>query len=220
VFDSVVRHKLITIALDFYDHLQLPAPILDIQLTGSLANYNYTSYSDLDVHVIIDFSKINEDKELVKQAVDGMRFVWNARHNIVIKDHDVELYIQDVKEQHTASGLFSLKNNDWIREPKPSTPEIDEQDVKTKYKGYVAEIDKMDELLSRPSLSKDEYQAIETRATKLKEKIQEDRKKGLKQEGEYNVENLVFKELRNSEYIEKLINIASKAYDAMFSDKK
>jgi predicted nucleotidyltransferase len=88
--------------------LELKVPVLDVQLTGSLANYNYTEYSDLDTHIIIDFKQINDDEELVKKALDGARFVWNQRHDIVIKGHDVELYIQDESEQHTASGLYSL----------------------------------------------------------------------------------------------------------------
>ena len=219
-FDPDTRQKLLTIALDFYDHLKLPAPIIDIQLTGSLANYNYTPLSDLDVHIIIDFTRINNDKELVKKAVDGMRFIWNARHNIVINGHDVEIYIQDAVEQHTSSGLFSLKNDKWIKEPKVATPEIDDRDVERKFTAYVNEIDKMDDLLKRKRLSRDEYRAIESRAARLKEKIARDRNESLRQKGEYSVENLVFKKLRNSDHLEKLINVISTAYDSLFSDRK
>jgi predicted nucleotidyltransferase len=107
-FFEEIRQKLLEIAQDFYDSLDLEASILDIQLTGSLANYNYTEYSDIDVHIIIDFKEINKDESLVKIALDGLRFIWNQRHDISIRGHDVELYIQDESEQHTASGLYSL----------------------------------------------------------------------------------------------------------------
>jgi len=72
-----IRTKLLQIAHDFYEDLKVSAPIEDIQLTGSLANYNWTEYSDFDVHVIMDLSKINDDVELVKIAMEGLKTVWN-----------------------------------------------------------------------------------------------------------------------------------------------
>jgi hypothetical protein len=219
-FDEEIRQKLLQIASDFYNSLELDVPILDVQLTGSLANYNYTEYSDLDTHVIINFNQINEDVDLVKKALDGARFVWNQRHDIVIRGHDVELYIQDESEQHTASGLYSLKNGDWIRKPRYNPPEIDEKDVSLKEKEYVKEILKMEQMVSDPNLSDEELRALEVRAKKIKDKIQQGRKKCLAgpNASEFCVENLVFKNLRNTGMIEKLIDIASKAYDRSFSE--
>jgi hypothetical protein len=218
-FDSEVQEKLLTIAKDFYNSLELNVPIVDIQLTGSLANYNYTQYSDLDTHIIIDFKQINDDIELVKKALDGARFVWNQRHDIVIRGHDVELYLQDEAEQHTASGLYSLLKGDWIRKPKYNPPEIDEKDVSLKEQEYIKEILKMEEKVSEPNLSPEECRLLEARAKKLKDKIQQGRKKCLSgpEASEFCVENLVFKNLRNSGMIEKLINISSQAYDKSFS---
>jgi hypothetical protein len=219
-FDPEVRKKLLEIAQNFYDSLELDVPIVDIQLTGSLANYNYTEYSDLDTHVIIDFSQINEDVELVKKALDGARFVWNQRHDIVIRGHDVELYVQDEAEQHTASGLYSLLKGEWIRVPKYNPPEIDERDVELKQKSYVKEILKMEERVSESDLTPEECKALENRAKKLKDKIQQGRKKCLSgpNASEFCVENLVFKNLRNTGMIEKLIDIASKAYDKAYTE--
>ncbi len=217
-FNSGVREKLVDIAENFYKTLKLQVPIIDIQLTGSLANYNYTDLSDLDVHIIIDFSQINQDIELVKKALDGVRFIWNARHDIVINDHDVELYVQDVNEQHMASGLYSLLYNKWIKEPVYDPPEIDERDVEVKFQHYVKEIAKLQECLERDDVTREDLITINNRANKLKEKIQEGRKECLQQkQDEFCVENLVFKRLRNSGAIEQLINIASKAYDMSYS---
>jgi predicted nucleotidyltransferase len=218
IFDQEVREDLLTIANDFYKHLKLDVPIIDIQLTGSLANYNYTDYSDLDVHIIIDFKEISKDVELVKQALDGARFIWNVRHNIVIRGHDVEVYIQDIHEQHTASGLYSLKNNDWIHKPTYNPPEVDEKDVELKYRYYIKEINSLSKLLN-VTTDKDELKAISNRADKLKEKISKSRNDCLRAEGEFCIENLVFKKLRNTDNIEKLIDIAAQAYDKAFSDR-
>jgi predicted nucleotidyltransferase len=71
--------------MTFYGALKINAPIKDIQLTGSLANYNWTNKSDLDVHILIDFNDIDENVDLVKKALDGQRFIWNTRHKIVIE---------------------------------------------------------------------------------------------------------------------------------------
>lgn len=218
-FDADVREKLLNIADDFYEHLNITAPIIDIQLTGSLANYNYNDQSDLDVHVIIDFSLINDDTELVKKALDGTRFIWNTRHNIVIKGHDVELYVQDVNEQHTASGLYSLQDGKWLKEPAFNPPSIDERDVEEKYRLYVDEIFRISELLDTRELTPEEYRDISRRADRIRSKIQRDRKEGLQKDGEFSVENLVFKKLRNNGEIENLIDIAAKAYDNIYSDQ-
>ena len=129
-FDPGIREKLLSITDDFIDKLSLEGvKIYDITLTGSNSNYNYNEYSDLDVHVLIDFKDINEDEELVKKALDGERFVWNLRHNVSLKGHDVEMYMQDKDEPHVASGLYSLKDDKWITEPSYDPPSIDIRDV-------------------------------------------------------------------------------------------
>ena len=71
-----VEARLIEIAQDFIQMIEeskeLGAPIVveDVRLTGSLANYNWSKYSDIDLHIIVDFSKINEDTGLVKAFFD------------------------------------------------------------------------------------------------------------------------------------------------------
>lgn len=219
-FDEGVREKLLAIANEFYESLNITAQIIDIQLTGSLANFNYTPYSDLDVHLIIDFNEVSSDTPLVKKALDGVRFIWNERHDIVIRDHDVELYVQDVHEQHTASGLYSLLKNSWIKKPSYNPPEIDENDVKVKFVSYVNEIQKLEERLEDKTLSANDLKLISNRAAKLKEKIQKGRKDCLQSGNEFCVENLVFKELRGTGMIERLIGIANLAYDKMYSEEE
>jgi hypothetical protein len=132
--------------------------------------------------------------------------------------HDVEFYFQDVNEQHTASGLYSLLNGEWIREPKYSPPEIDERDVKVKYDAYASEIEKLANRVKAKNLSPEEYKSITDRASKLKAKIHQGRKDCLLTGNEFCVENLVFKELRNSDLFGKLIQIGIDAYDKAYSE--
>ena len=72
VFRDDILKPILKIVDDFVkndDHVSAEM-IEDIQLTGSLANYNYSDHSDLDVHILLDFADINEDEAIVKRALD------------------------------------------------------------------------------------------------------------------------------------------------------
>jgi len=196
-----------------------PEMVEDVQLTGSLANYNYSEYSDLDVHILLDFADINKDEEIVKRALDGKRFIWNLRHDIKFNGHEVELYFQDIHEPHVASGLFSLSGNRWIKKPKYEKPEVDHEDVVKKANSFKKELDLLADVLDNISDEK-EFSLINRRAKKLKEKIMRMRKEGLAGKGEFSVENLAFKTLRNDQTIARLNELIIKSYDLMFSKEE
>ena len=196
-----------------------PEMVEDVQLTGSLANYNYSEYSDLDVHILLDFADINKDEEIVKRALDGKRFIWNLRHDIKFNGHEVELYFQDIHEPHVASGLFSLSGNRWIKKPKYEKPEVDHEDVVKKAESFKREFDLLDDALDNISDEK-EFSLINRRAKKLKEKIMRMRKEGLAGKGEFSVENLAFKNLRNDQTIARLNDLIIKSYDLMYSKEE
>ena len=216
-FDPAVRNKLVDIAMDFADKCDVTEHIQDIQLTGSLANYNYTKYSDLDTHILLDFADINEDEDLVKSSLDGKRWIWNQRHDIIIRGHEVELYFQDVDEPHEASGLYSLLDDQWIRKPVYDPPEVDERDVITKAEQYARDIDILESKLNE-TISDEQAEELQEMGAKLKSKIQKMRKDSLVREGEFGIGNLAFKHLRNTKSIEKLIDITTSAYDKQFSE--
>jgi len=217
LFNERIREKLLTIANEFYNEMEYKAKIQDIVLTGSLANFNWNKFSDLDVHVIIDFKEIDKNVELVKKAVDGQRFMWNLRHNVSIKGHDVELYIQDITEPHNASGLFSLKDNKWLKFPQYAQPQIDEELVNFKFLTYKSGIDKLEEISYR-DMSPESAAKNHLYASEFKAKIMKSRKAGLeKPEAEFSVENLVFKKLRNAGSMEKLIDTIGRFYDKIYS---
>lgn len=215
-FNPEVRTKLLQIATDFYTDLKVDAPIIDVHLTGSLANFNWTEHSDLDVHVILDFKEIGEDIDLVKAALDGKRFIWNLRHPVKISGYDVELYAQDKDEPHVASGLYSLMKDEWITEPQPSNPQIDERDVMRKVAAYKIEIEELEKEIKKAD--SDEAREAMDRISALKQKIMKARKEGLAQNGEFSIENLVFKTLRNDGWLERLIDLGATAYSHTYSE--
>jgi hypothetical protein len=216
--DPDIRRKLLTIADDFWSSLKLEVPILDIQLTGSLANFNWNPGSDLDVHIIIDFAQIDENMELVRMAVDGQRFIWNLRHPVVLRGHDVECYVQHKDAQHRASGLYSILKEKWLVVPQYNPPNIDWRDVKEKVRVIVNEVNK----IKRRSkfVRGEEAKELMEYLERFKKKIMADRKFGLYDtvEGEFSVENLVFKELRNSGTFEEIIDTMSDLYYRIYSE--
>ena len=124
--DSIVK-RLIKIVEDFIEGLDVEQPIAveDIRLTGSLANYNWSKYSDVDLHIVVDFSSIDEDEALVKAFFDNARMRWNDRHDIKIYGHEVEIYVENINEDHRSSGIYSIMEDEWIVEPDPQKVEID-----------------------------------------------------------------------------------------------
>jgi len=214
--DPEIRTKLLEISRDFWESLKLNVQIVDIQLTGSLANYNWTDSSDLDTHIIIDFSQVDKNVELVRKALDGQRFIWNQRHQVVLRGHDVECYVQDKNEQHVSSGLYSILKDKWITVPSYTPPMVDEKDVNEKVRVLKSEIKEMTKKLrsASPGEAKELFDYLE----RIKKKIMNDRKEGLASGGEFSIENLVFKELRRKGDIEGLIDAISEAYKKMYSE--
>ena len=215
-----IRKNLLKIADDYFESLEINnVDIEDVTFTGSLANYNWSEYSDVDLHILVDYKEIPVDEDLVQDFLKTKSTSWNQNHDVKIYGYDVELYVQDKKEPHVASGLFSLLNNEWIKKPTYDPPSVDEQDVNKKFESIAYEINQLHtRLISLPNLPQNAKELYK-RGGKLKEKIMKMRKEGLSKEGEFAVGNLAFKKLRNEGYIEKLINLTAEAYDKIYTEK-
>lgn len=211
--DDEVREDLLKIAEDFYGSTDLEADVEDIVLTGSLANYNWSEkYSDYDLHILIDFTKVNDAIELVKKYVDSAKSVWNKEHDIKIKGYEVEVYIQDISEPHKSTGVFSLLNNKWNVKPEEFDFEPDEDMIAEKGKSVMMMVDELEE-----EVDEDKYDAFIEKVQKVWEKVKNYRKSGLESEGgELSMGNLVFKFLRRNGYVGKIIDLKRKSYDNQF----
>lgn len=198
-----VRETLLRIAEKFIDYLGDDVFVEDIVLTGSLANYNWSEFSDFDLHVLVDLQQYENEAELYKELFNLKKQVFNDKHNIKIYGYDVELYAQDVEEDHYSSGVYSVMNNEWISEPEKFKNNIDKKILEKKIKNWTEKID---------SAIEDEKD-LESIKTKLKDY----RKSGLETDGELSYENLVFKFLRRSGHIEKLFDTANKEADKELS---
>jgi predicted nucleotidyltransferase len=195
-----VRDTLLSVADNFIDFLGINFFVHDVVLTGSLANYNWSEFSDVDLHIIIDYEDSGHNQALLKEFFDAKKNAWNQSHDIKIKNYEVELYVQDVKEKHISSGVYSVLNNKWIVEPQKEKKKIDHRGILEKGEEYAKIIDK---LISKKERGIDVRPQIED----VRKKIKRFRQSGLDQGGEYSYENLTFKLLRRNGYIEKLINL-------------
>lgn len=221
--NSKVRLRLMDIADDFFDTLGINwVEPEDVILTGSIANYNYSKFSDFDLHLVIDFEKVDDRVNFVKDYFDAKKKIWNEQHeNLKIYGYPVEVYVQDANEFHNASGVYSLNMNAWIREPSKNGIEAIKMNKFYIKEKVVKIINKIDELSDAAESETDSFklEKIAVAANNLFKKIKSARAYGLKHGGEMNSLNIVFKCLRRLGYIGKLADLKSKTYDKIFSIK-
>jgi len=204
-----VRKGLMRIAEEFIEYLGEEVFVEDIVLTGSLANFNWSEYSDFDLHIIVDFQQFEDESPLYKELYNLKKQVFNDKHDIKIFGYDVELYAQDSVEPHFATGVYSVMDDEWVTKPKKLENEIDKSVLEKKIKNWTEKIDKV--------IETDEPEDDKKLIDSIKEKLKDYRKSGLEKEGELSYENLVFKFLRRSGHIQKLFDISNKALDKELS---
>ena len=209
---SEVKDNLKKIANDFLDGLDIKKSLIDdIIITGSGANYNWSKFSDVDLHILLDFSKIDENVDLVKKMFDKAKIDWNKNHNIKFGQHEVEIYAQDTKEPHVSTGVYSVLDDKWIKKPNKLQVTLQKDDIRKKAAQLMEEID---EIERRADQNPGEtYDSV----ISLKKKLRKMRKCGLEKGGEFSVENLAFKVLRRNGYLAKLSDLKTKAYDSLLS---
>jgi len=207
-----VKAAIMDIVEEFLEGLDLEAEIKDVIITGSIANYNWSKFSDIDVHILIDFAEVNENTKMVKKFFDSVRSNWNKLHVINVKGHEVELYVQEESEPHVSTGVYSLLTDKWLVKPKKIKPELDKETATKKMLDISREIDKLSMIYDRG-----QHQGAFDLAERIKEKIKRMRRSGLDRAGIYSPENLAFKMLRRSGDIEQLFSIYTQAYDRLYS---
>ena len=221
--DSRIRMKLLDIADDFIKALGVDwVEPDDIIMTGSLANFNWNKkFSDIDLHVLMDYSKVDKRKDFVDNYFYSQKKLWNDEHkDLKIFGFPVELYVQDTKEKHASTGVYSLDKDKWIKEPerkKLSTAKINKSLIKKKVAEY---IDKIDDLLTIYKAADDDYKIrkVSEKANALFDDIKIERRSGLDgKDVEITNGNLIFKCLRRLGYIEKLVDLKSETYDKLNS---
>lgn len=185
-----VYDKMVDIYEEFMRFIDIPLNIVDVEIVGSNASYNYNENSDIDLHVIVNSEVNYVDKEILRLFYNSKKGSFNDDYDIDINGIPVELYIEDVSDGNATNGRFSILKNEWVMFPKPITYEIPD---------ITDELNKWLENATELIAGTDEQAILD-----FINEIYMMRKLGLAQGGEASVGNLVFKELRNMEILSDL----------------
>jgi hypothetical protein len=131
--------------------------------------------------------------------------IWNDEHDITIKGHEVELYVEDRDEENASEGMYSVLDNRWHKRPKYQQPDIDDRAVNSKARDLMTQINRAVKIGSVEDI------------TRLQDKIRNMRQSGLDTGGEFSTENLAFKIIRNKGYLNRLYKNKNSKFDQELS---
>lgn len=191
-----VRSKLMQFAMTWVKFANIPEDLIqDVIMTGGNCNYNYTSQSDIDVHVVCDRSKIGVNSEFIDDYLKDKKLLWTLTHDITIYGYPLEPYCQDVSEKFpSGQGVFSLKHDKWLQIPNNEHLDFkNDKLLKKKVSHYMKVIDHM----IKGKVDLDTFKM-------LKKKFNDMRSSGIQRAGEFSFENLVYKDLRNRGYFDRM----------------
>ena len=175
--------------------------IIDAEILGSNANYNYNDTSDIDLHLVVNMSDISNNTEIVQIASNLERSEFNKHYDIEIRDLQVELYVEDVRSGTMSNGIYSLFQNEWIRKPKKETiPDYPNDEE------YLRLLDQWTDEANDILYNEKDYKVIKS----FVDRLYNFRRISLMTDGEFAKGNLVFKQLRKSGIIEKLKDLQYK----------
>jgi hypothetical protein len=206
-----IRKKLIEVSNVFIEFLDTDLFVQDVIFVGSLVGYNWSEFSDFDIHVLIDLDE-SKNRKLTEELFRLKKTVFNAAHDIRIKGFETELYVQDTNEKNNIQGVYSLLNNEWLKKPEKENFKVDKKKLMNKANQWMDIIDGVLE-----NASDEDLETANNLLTKYRNKLRKYRTCGLEKGGEYSYENLVFKFLRRNGYISKLENFKNKLIDKKLS---
>ena len=198
-----VSEKLLEIADAFIEFLEVPTDaIKDVVITGSMVSYNYTQYSDIDLHLKVDFDKIHKDCPIVQGYLWQSKAMFNKNHDIKIYGIPVEVYAESIEEDTIHNGLYSLWQGKWIDFPEKIEPTDNDSAVEAKFNEFKDMADNIND---------------SEEAEALIDKLYIMRKAGLEEVGEFSTENLAFKKVRDAGILERLKEMKKEKIDKQLS---
>lgn len=210
-----IRTKAIEVANELIKTLEeaeIPFKLMDIVLTGSNASYNYTKDSDADIHLIADMTGIDDPDNIYPALFNAYKSAFNNKYNIDFYGVPVEVYIESDNTPVVSNGIYSILRDDWIKEPKNEViPDIDLAELADTLKPWEQRYKELIKSLDGPK------SIDETPIDEFINELYEVRARGLANDGEYSIDNLVFKEMRNKGYLDKLKELRAKVVEQRLS---
>lgn len=186
-----VREKLIEIVHAFEEYIDMDLRIVDVQLVGSNASYNYTENSDVDCHIIANFEYSEVPREYMQTICDMKKTAFNKDTDIKIRGMDVEMYIQDIRSSVMSNGIYSVCDDEWVKEPKPlkTFTKHNNEDEVNNWQQKIMEV-----------LNSGDYEDI----SNCIDALYLMRANSIANDGEYGVGNQTFKDIRNLGLLDQL----------------
>jgi hypothetical protein len=193
------------IANEFIKYLEIPKKsVLDIIFLGGNAGYNYTQYSDIDLHLVLDPDKLPDCRKYIDNYLFNAKELWNKNHDIFVKGKEVEMYAElPAQSRKKGQGVYSLKENKWLQEPEKVRPAFDEDYIQSKVTRLSREIDHLTDGVN------DSIESLK----RMKNKLKRMRTGALEKGGEFSPDNIVFKELRNTGKIQQIYDRIIELFD-------
>lgn len=190
-----VRERLLAFGRAWGDFAKIPeSAVRDVLMTGGNCNYNWSPWSDIDVHLLVDRASLGRDRGLVDDLLKAKKKLWSLEHHVTVEGYPIEPYAQDVGEPSPAGqGVYSLSRGAWVIHPELHAYDLDDPALAAKISHYAGLIDHLVDHGAPP----DEF-------ANLKRRIADMRKSGIARGGEFAPENLTFKALRNSGHLQKM----------------
>lgn len=214
--NSQIRLKLLDIADDFIDSLKIKwVKPSDIVLTGSIANYNWSKYSDVDIHIIYNYSDVYKKTDFVKDYFNSKKELWNSTHTeLTIKDFPVEISVENSSDPAKSTGVYSLEKNKWVKEPENmNDSKLNKEYIKKFCAKQMSKLDKLFDEMDNET-DKVKIKKISDEIENLYTKLKDMRGEGLaSSEKEMSTGNIIWKVIKHMGYIEKLWNYINNAYD-------
>ena len=186
-----VLEALLQVAKDFQDTLEFGPELKDVYFTGSCANYNYNDASDIDIHLVFDYENAGLNAEMLNEYYKLKKKIYNDEHNIKIKGFPVEVGVENINTPLITSGIYSLKTNEWVKEPSKNT-----------FKNASANLGDFEQTVNyiERAINTQEPEQI----LRLWKEISKSRREALANGGETAPWNIIFKKLRAEGYLQRL----------------
>lgn len=215
--NSRVRLRLMDIADNFMDELSVDwVKPKDYILTGSIANYNWSRYSDIDIHILIDFKKVYpKNTDFVDDYFKSKKENWLANHeDLKVFGFPIEISVEDSNEDNPSTGRYSLYKNKWIVDPNDFQDAVLNQDyVKKRAATFMSQIDDIEKKLNSEN-DKQKCEKYGNKVYKIFDKLKKMRSDGLETDKkEMSSGNIIYKIMRRAGYIDKIWEIYNLSYD-------
>ncbi len=219
--NSRVRLRLMDIADDFVKELAVNwVKPKDVIFTGSIANYNWSRYSDVDLHILIDFKKVYpKNQEFVDDYFKAKKENWLANHeDLKIFGYPIEISVEDSNKDNPSSGRYSLYKNKWVVGPNDFQDAVINQEfVKKRAAMFMTQIDNIEEKLNKEQ-DTHKCEKYGDKAYKIFDKLKKMRNEGLSSnKKEMSSGNIIYKIIRRTGYLDKIWEIINSSYDIVNS---